>query len=522
MAVDKSLGFLYKTNLTISERLGFLYSNTDIDARMGFKYASTLDFSKRLGFNYSVISDTFYQAIHSTYQTVGHQILLRSAGVDTNITPYAESITIEKNMNTPVRWDLNFADLPTGWKNLLSPLSSKNKRLIAQFKTGGESWYMPDGTLLRMSFKARPDSYPLTCSGTDLSRFLLLKNQTYQSYISTPTVTQWARAIVADLLTACGITNYRLEFDDFPVRILPIQGKRPLDVINEVLEVAIAYWYFDRDCFVAKPLRTSGQPNWTYTDNENVYQLDYDEDLIDIENQIELSLAARNYAKVNQGGDQEYNTYGRQHVTLTDPTYNIMPVVLSSNFCDVYDVDLFDVDGNWTNRYWPKLGAQQQPTQTNKPTKEIYFTIYQNAEALALFPLTPEPFLKIKFVGFKNELAQNQDFGSYFQNEFAVKISHNSSILNDGLMPSDYPIENILIPNQDHARRLGEFILWQKQRESKKVSFQCPFNPWMNVGDIVRVRERVKSNFDELILIMGLSLFSSAEESYNQFSGVII
>lgn len=395
------------------------------------------------------------------------------------------SIDISLGLSTPMEWTVKTVPDPDRsycprlvsncYPQVFSAAKTINKFWDLTFYIGGMTKAFNNLVFQKAARGTNISDTSSTFGGTDYSRLLLLQNQSLDSWVSDSSHIYTAKEILADILDEFGVTSYALNFEDYNVRECHFQGQNVIDLINSLLEIRGAYWYFDAKKFIAKVpnYNTVGQ-DWVYnsgTDPCISVQWEANPNSIINEvvvNRTESVPAAERFER--QGSD----ACGEQRVTLQEPKYHPQFRVLPfTSYGEVKNVHWLDAGGNITTSNIIAYGA--------------YFVFKQD-----IFSNTA-PGIQLGQAHWGVEIsgvpASLSGLTSSFDDAFSKKISETTSQTQYGLLPAASPIENPLIPDEEVALEYGRRVIWDSLVRKEKVTVEVPFNPFLIPGHVVKLTD---------------------------------
>ena len=311
------------------------------------------------GFRVALIVNGTYHWLHGDY------------GLSPNAV---KGFRIRQNRNEVVQWELEILD-PLGqfsphnetspWFDLLNTQAfsggSLDKTLFVEvtITTSAGTFVTPYNGLviLDRTYQANKSGMTFNLRGTDVvGRLLTLDDITLSSKISSLGNLQFASTIIKDILSFVGITNFSINFDDYPVRQLHVQAEKGIDIIKKIIEVNYAVWYSNGyTIFFNQPAIAPTQFDFFYQDSQNVFILDESESSPSLINQVTVTIPQ---ISVISKAVVEGTEYTRYTANFDPPIFGTPQFQFEySKGGTVTEMDCFGPNGEWVGHYDFTVGA---------------------------------------------------------------------------------------------------------------------------------------------------------------------
>ncbi len=440
------------------------------------------------------ISPSSYSTGQAVTFSFGCEILIKNLQAETSkkIPGYLiDDIQIQRGRNQATEWRIilndnhnrlfstkNTSSEYYGWmgNDVYSSKYNLKRSWHAKIKIGGETWWSPLLIPIHIRRISSIDGYKTEISGTDLSRNLLIENQTLESWQSTSSDRKTFKGVAGEILEYFGISKYDFSrMDDYPVRQIHFQGESPMDIINRGLEVPNAFWFFDRDVFtISQPAMKKSGYDWKFVDRKNIEELEYDDSNAELVNQITVCRSQTSGGVIEQEGEG----VGWQSVSLSPPRFGTSLQVLESRWCFV---NVGDFPVQWINEAGKINGTP--------PYTEVRFVVQQQERNYDEAPISAGTtvYWKVRITG--QTLEEIAD-GIGFDSQFSVTVNDKDSQKSNGIYPAPVSQDNTFIPNSEWAEEYGRRFLDEKKRLQNTASLRIPYLfPWINPGDTILVTD---------------------------------
>lgn len=398
------------------------------------------------------------------------------------------SIQITRTRNQPLTWSITstkdqsklldpFNSSGTYYTDLQTDVFSSDFTIDRSWgigiSIGGQVWNSPELVLIETERDSSADSYRTVFSGIDFSRLLQVENQSMDSWVSTATKVYYAKEIIQTILSNFGVTSYELNFTDYPVREFHFQQQSPLSVIEDLLEVVKAEWFFRGRTFVARTPNYQSV-NWTYPAG-SFFRFTRKKSTAAMINEVIVcrTESAPEYEEFEQNGE---SACGLISLNFSGEKVNPQIHVIQSRFCVIENISFRDKNG--------VLNSESGYTGLASGCQFVARPIIIGGRNVP--GITGTCYWKVRVTGASGGL-----YGliSNFDDKFSVTVKDADSIEEYGKQTAPNPIDNTLIPNEEIARLHGQKYLAEQRRLLETVSFEVRLNPWIEPGQNVNVSD---------------------------------
>jgi len=420
------------------------------------------------------------------------EIISSSGGV---LTPNAFSFQINMGKNRPASWTLEIED-PDGdyGSDVLAPRAGRTLSVII----GGDALFTSP-TLIPMSRKWRrtDEGNFLSLSGTDCSKLLMVRGQTMPSQLSAIGDLKMARAIVAGICSAYGVT-VSSSFTDYPLMKWMMQSTTPMEAILRLINVVFGEWCFLSGSTMSIFDQAEGPEGGDFN-TSNLFVVEEALEMIQIINQVQVIRArtVKNY------GENETTAAGRFEIPFSQPIY--YPHYVTSG----------EVNGLWYRgagtdalTYHHADGSWDYTGTGATPYVKAYASFIAD-------PATPRHG-KIEFDGIS---ASEAAIIPGFDQTYDVTINDAASQALYGVFKNDTAITNVLIPTSAIATLHGQRYIREANRLARRITFEPLFDEIVLPCTMINLQEPIGGVTGDFY-VEEMSLNCSDEEFSSSFSGV--
>lgn len=354
--------------------------------------------------------------------------------------------------------------------------------VIITVRRGNMIWQSPYLVIKNYNYSANPNSgYDVTISGTDFTEALMVENVTFATKWTRRElgVTYTAHSITKAILKTMGVANYQIDFTDYDIWKLHMQGSRPMDMLERIWAVVRVIWYWRGNTLYVKnyELKKDGPADITFTSGINIKTLSLGESSTYLINCVEI----RRDIEAQVYNSEEGTSVGPITVSISPPLF-MFDYHFEFRWCQLGEgtwVTLFDVNDNFVDAY----------DKTTPVAKAVFFLVPWQTEYGGATWQTPggpiegdTPYWKMEYRG----LSQYVNLDSWDQS-FAVRVKNQTSINTWGERRNPDPYEDPLIPNAVFARRLGEKLLEESGRAKETMTLDVLFDPFIEPNMTAKV-----------------------------------
>ena len=495
-----------------------LRTNTQICKIVNHKRKSVLSVQKivnNIRMNLSTSTqEQLFQSSNTSF-SFGTKIVITelSTGQTKEISSsYLKECSITRAINSYASWNVTFNDSNSC---LFSPVNAESefydwlgldvfsgpwtvKRTWRIHNLIGDTeWKSPVLLPLAIKEPITAKKISTSVSGYDLTRNLMQPSQTLETQVSTCGDIVYSHEIIKMILEAGGIKHWDLtKLDEFPVRKMHLQGGCLIDFINQILEVTVGYWFFDGEVFVAfQPHQKKHLADWTYTANENIFQLDNEWSLVDNMNDI-MVVRTHETAGLELFCAKGPEACGMQKLSLAHPRWAPSLYVLGQTIKlgRIGSVDWLDVNGKYKDDEGGVSGTA--------PWHTCQFIFYPDESRRdSLMDGFCEWCVEI------GGLTEEEVGGELFPSEtYNVHVADLVDQAKHGIWEAENAVDNPLIPNEDWATKHGERKIAEAIRRRKRKTFKTAYNPFIKPGATIEIKNNPDRGGDQFYFTESITL----------------
>lgn len=423
------------------------------------------------------------------YRTYGWTLELVNVGDDTiDLTPYVKSWSINEARNNPSSASFVLRDEERLFRPKLLDSDPFFQRLdgdsfdesytlkrYLRFRilAAGEVYEAPWFLIVDYDWKLTPTEVLVTLSCGDLSELLLAnEDDAEDDFLSETGSVVYAHQIVATILQNRGISNYRLEFTDFPISHFSPKGGTAMDWIRQVLDVMRAEWFWDVDTFVARDpsYLSEGPGEWNFEDIFDLKSLSWKKSIRELKNEV---LVRKTEKAGNIVGD--FEEFDGEALGITDflpidpPVTLIQADILTAVFGEINTITYYDQNKNPLNVLTPSGTIASSPSG-------IYFTRFIYEPSPEPWPAGLRPHYHVQFTGKSKVQEPSFPQGDL---DYQVLVINQASQNRFGKRREFAPVENTLIPGKEVATIHGVRYLEEKVRMTNVSNWAGQLNPFV-------------------------------------------
>lgn len=284
------------------------------------------------------------------------------------------------------------------------------------------------------------------------------KNQTHPSWKSVAGTTVYSTAVLADIATFESM-SYTINSSSFPVLLKHYQGEKPMDVIQQILDVTWGKWSITSNTLVTyqPDYKPSGPADYTITDYQVIKNLKkhYSKASVITRCQVLRTAPSSNVCLDRQGSTTDQAV----KIDLDFDVIAPFPHIIANRFCTISNWVLFDENGD-SGGVWPigpPLGI----------TRSIQFNVQSHGG------LTAD---EAKVLGWHIRVTGRKPLTDAEWGDI-TDTTYQMTVINDTLetelgeqIPGEEPVLDENIPNSDWLQTNGENRLKESAKQLRTIS----------------------------------------------------
>ncbi len=427
------------------------------------------------------------------------------------------SINISYKKNEPLTWTLTTAldqDKEFCTENSLSPYYSViqpepntdsfriEKTWSIKLTVGSQTFWFKNLPLIVAARELTSEGYVTVFSGTDGGKQLYTENQEMDAFTSSESHTYYAKEVIIAILRNFGITEYSLNFEDFPIRQVLFSGESPISVIKRILAVRKAFYRMDGMKFIVESPNSSAGAKFTYTDYTGMFRFNSKKTYEALFNEITVTRGESSADRYifEEAGDA---ACGEKSVTF--PELFHCQWHLRENYYGSFQ----------GHRFVTPSGTEHYGTGYAGICNKFTFVFKQDIIANAAPGKEDLARWKFEITGIP---ASEWGLIANFDDKYSVTIKDDKLIKAFGSMPAPSQVSEPMIPNQEVAEQYAKLCIEEQARTIFPMQMDVVLNPWIFPGNIVHCKAD-GSNIDHNYFIdsndMNISISSEGSIDYD-------